>query len=86
MIYRSIEHWEDIQKNQQENEIIKAQEEAVLSIKADPENINEQRMMMLANAKRDWADLTDFEVTKKTINVVEENELTDKKITITVSK
>ena len=86
MIYRSIEHWEDIQRNQQENEIIKAQEEAVLSIKADPENINEQRMMMLANAKRDWADLTDFEVTKKTINVVKENELTDKKITITVSK
>lgn len=86
MYNRTIDVWEDFQRNRQESEIIKAQEEAALSIRENPENINENRLMMLANAKRDWADLTDFEVTKPTINKVEENELTSKKIFITVSE
>lgn len=72
--------------NLQENEIIRAQEEAANAIRANPENMNEKRLIMLAQAKRDWADLTDFEVEKKCINQVDENELSGKKISITVSE
>lgn len=72
--------------NLQENEIIRAQNEAAKAIKANPENMNEKRLLMLAKAKRDWADLTDFEIERKCINQIDENELTNKKINIVVSE
>jgi hypothetical protein len=49
-------------------------------------NIDENKLLMLANAKRQFADLTDFEVTNKCISRISLNELSDKKIVIQVKE
>ena len=50
------------------------------------EEINEKKLMVLAEAKREWADLTDFEVTTNSFNKVEPNEFTKKGAIVTISK
>lgn len=50
------------------------------------QELNENKMMMLAKAKRHWADLTDFELTVKCISKISPNELTEKRINIQIKK
>jgi len=46
--------------------------------------VNEKKILLIAQAKRELADLTDFEINVKCISTLSPNEFTDAKLTIQI--
>jgi len=78
-----------MQLAEQEDEMMRAQDETTKSVMSSgdkPQQINEEMLILMAEAKRDWADLTDFEKSSECINKQKPNEFTAKKITVKISR
>lgn len=89
MLFRIKGKWEDMQVAQQQDEIIRAQDETkkkIVAADGDSQQINEEVLILMAEAKREWADLTDFDKSSECINKQKENEFTRKKITVKISR